>query len=115
MINIKQNGSKWAGDAPDPIEGFKERLKTATLDPYWAPFIEPGAVGVMRFSGNFWDYSHGFDISTDEGALIVELAQLITANASTDAYAAAKVTRAEMAAERLAREEGFAARMRTYR
>lgn len=61
MIDIKQNGSKWAGEAPDPIEGFKERLKTATLDPYWAPFASSEPDGSIRLSGNFWDYSHGFD------------------------------------------------------
>ncbi len=115
MIEIKQNGSKFAGEAPDPIEGFKARLQSATLDPWWAPFATNEPDGAIRFSGNFWDYSHGFDISTDEPELCEELARLILANVATEAYAAAKIARAEMAAERKAREEGFSARMRTYR
>jgi hypothetical protein len=97
---IQHNGSKWAGDAPDPIEKLYDRLQSDTLDPrwermgdfcFWQPAESiPGPMAMLRFFGNFYTYSHGFDISTNDPKIIERLTDLIQANKSTPGYAQAK-------------------------
>jgi hypothetical protein len=97
---ITSNGSKWAGDPPDPIEKLYDRLKTETLDPrferygdfcYWpTPEELPGPPIMLRFWGNFYTYSHAFQIDTNDPKVIERLTDLIQANKSTPGYAKAK-------------------------
>jgi hypothetical protein len=97
---IESNGSKWAGDPPDPIEKLYDRLQSDTLDPRWERMGDfcfwqptetfPGPPVMLRFFGNFYTYSHGFNLMTNDPKVIERLTDLIQANKSTPAYAQAK-------------------------
>ena len=54
-----------------------------TLKPIW-----PAYPGIVRFSGNFAEYSFAFNFDTNDAELIAELVGLIDANKATPAYAA---------------------------
>jgi hypothetical protein len=95
---IDSNGSKWAGEPPDPIEKLYEVLQTHTLNPvfekygdfcFWAP-DSPDQPAMIRFWGNFYALSHVFAIDTNEPAVIERLTTLISNNKSTPAYQEAK-------------------------
>lgn len=70
MIEIISNGSKWAGEPPDPIEHLFEALRTETLDPvfenYGGFFWYDRETGLATAWGNFLAVSHVFQI---EGTL----------------------------------------------
>ncbi len=101
MLVINSNGSKWAGESPDPLEAFEERLGKHTLCPQrlsisparsWkdnSP-IHPDSPDCVRFSGNFHDLSAVFSIDTDEPAIIARLTALINANMATPEFKAAQ-------------------------
>ena len=99
------------------IDALLERLSSATLCPTferYGNFIQhplyhakpgdkpgewvddterpmyPNHPGTHRFFGNFFDYSHVFNIDTDEPELIEVLTKAIRANQATAAYANAK-------------------------
>ena len=84
MIEIRSNGSKWMGQAPDPVEVLidvlgRERLNYEMFSQ--APTFESvEAGGVVHFFGNFLGVSHVFNIRTDEPDLIRQLRQAIAAN-----------------------------------
>ncbi len=107
---IGHNGSKWAGEAPDPVAVLLKRLTEHTLNP---TFEEYGAFGLkpttwtgeppdywtasmVRFWGNFDDVSAGFSIDTDEPEMIEQLCAAIRANMATQAYADSKREHAEV-------------------
>ena len=123
LTHIESNGSKWGGEAPDPIERLLERLQTETLDPMFEEYgnfvhparkahrecsertgwkdvytdagpIYPDHPNAVRFWGNFLTYSHVFSIDTDDPALIEKLTAAIRANQATPIYLAAKERRA---------------------
>lgn len=105
---INFNGSKFAGDGPDSIEVFKERLRTEPLDPMFEEYgcfayAKEGHEGYIRFWGNFYNLSAAFSIDTNDDDLIVELVKLIKANMESEAYLEAKAERAEQANATLAR------------
>ena len=116
-VEIISNGSKWAGEEPDTIAELLERLATCTLDPRFeaygdfaheeddADFLErfPEYVGTWHLFGNFYDYSHVFNIrgQLDELAHVVEA---IRANQATPAYAEAKQEQEQRERERLEQE-----------
>jgi len=106
---IHSNGSKWAGQAPDPIETLFERLKEHALDPMFEEYgcfaVNLGN-GVVKFWGNFYELSAVFDIDTDDAELCHRLIAAIKANERTVAYRAAKIARTEQADARAARERG---------
>lgn len=52
--------------------------------------IYPDTPGMVRFFGNFYDYSAVFRIDTNDRALIDQLTAAIRANQQTPAYLAAK-------------------------
>lgn len=89
---IRWNGSKWAGEAPDPIELLLERLATYTLTPSLAGYGTQSAYDptLTHFFGNFVEVSAGFGICTDDPDLIASLNRLIRANVQTPAYKDAK-------------------------
>jgi hypothetical protein len=63
-IEIISNGSKWAGQNPDPIDKLLEVLETETLDPR---FAEDGVEqdlpnNRVALGGNFLRLSHAFQI-----------------------------------------------------
>jgi hypothetical protein len=84
-----------------PIEALFARLASHTLDrtfEAYGDFIQnalinergeqlgpPGAVG---FFGNFFDYSHVFNIWTDDADLIARLSAAVAANKASAAYRA---------------------------
>ena len=97
MLEIQSNGSKWAGQEPDNIEVLLEMLAKEPLDrTYEDCFYYPleddfrkrhnYPEGTIAFSGNFFKYSHVFNIRTDELSIIKQLTQAIEANKQTDAY-----------------------------
>jgi hypothetical protein len=102
MTTIQSNGSKWAGDQPDSIEGLIDVLKTQTLNPIfeqYGDFAEtdprfyksgelcyPDNPGTVHFFGNFYTVSHVFNIDTDDAETIATLRGLIAANKATAAY-----------------------------
>ncbi len=85
---IHSNGSKWAGQAPDPIELLEERLRTETLDPTFEDYgcFVSEREGMTRFWGNFLTVSAVFQIDTDEPELIDRLSGLIEANRAMEQY-----------------------------
>jgi len=102
--NIICNGSKWAGQEPDPIETLLERLATHTLDPLfedYGSFAFNSGEGRVRFWGNFYELSAVFDIETDDSDLCARLSDAIKANQATEAY---KTARRERAEQKLARQ-----------
>ena len=98
MLNIKSNGSKWAGQEPDSIDELLEVLEIHPLDrtfekygnfidksPRWGrygkgPNPYPDNPGVVIFFGNFYGLSHVFNIHTDEAEVIDRLAKTIRKN-----------------------------------
>ena len=85
VTTIISNGSKWAGDPPDPIATLLDVLARETLDPRFEKYgnfeTEPG-----RFFGNFLTVSHVFNISTTDKALARRLRSAIRRNQATEAY-----------------------------
>lgn len=129
---IESNGSKWAGEAPDPIERLLARLEAETLDPMFEEYgnfvsparkahhersertgwkdvytdagpIYPEHPNAVHFWGNFQTYSHVFSIYTDDPALIERLTAAIRANQATPAYLDAKQAYADAEAKRAER------------
>jgi hypothetical protein len=65
-MQITSNGSKWAGEAPDPVEKLIEVLKTEVLDPRFARygnFFYQSGPDTFNAFGNFLTRSHGFNIT----------------------------------------------------
>lgn len=60
-MEIISNGSKWGGEAPDPIDDLYERLKTETLGPHWHPFLSTEK-GQHQALGNFHALSAVFNV-----------------------------------------------------
>lgn len=86
---ILSNGSKWAGQSPDPIEALLARLESETLDPrfeHYGGFVDTLDDGRTTFFGNFGTYSHVFNIITDDEDVVRELTAAIRANQQTQAY-----------------------------
>lgn len=107
FIYIAGNGSHWAGSEEDDLPVLLDVLRTYQLDqsrtsievnpccgidnPNWKWGAgEPRWVdgprlyacdGVVRFTGNFLEISHGFRIDTNDPATICQLQNLITNNA----------------------------------
>lgn len=114
MNVIEWNGSKWAGDEPDPLSVLLDRLENNTLEPSqfdgWNTFelahrsvhagyddngqsiyadagpMYPEAPYAVIFGGNFYDYSHGFRIVTDDAEVIEVLNAAIEKNLASDRY-----------------------------
>jgi len=80
--DIRVNGSKWAGEAPDSIETLLSVLAGSVLDSAFFPFAAnvPGSPGVVCYFGNFEDVSHAFDIRTDDPDVCARLNEAIKAN-----------------------------------
>lgn len=90
-----------------PIKALFGRLAENTLDPTfekygnfaYAPENDGGEAllppGGMTFFGNFYDYSHVFNIWTTDAKLIKRLTAAIRANQAKPEYAQAKVEVAE--------------------
>lgn len=87
MIKIEHNGSKFAGQAPDPIEKLFERLEKYTLSPSLVPFMSDAAPdsgpGCMRFFGNFVEVSGGFSVVTDDEEMMKRFVIAIGSNMHT--------------------------------
>ena len=96
MLEIQSNGSKWAGQEPDSVEVLLGVLAKEPLDKTYEDFYYPleqdfcerhnYPEGTIAFSGNFLNYSHVFNIRTDELSLIKQLTQAIEANKQMAAY-----------------------------
>lgn len=99
---IISNGSKWAGEAPDPIEDLIERLKEHPL--HWAicrygvmtrehRFAGHTMPATWRFHGNFLTISAVFQVCTTDRELARTLARLILANTRRPDYRAQRPER----------------------
>ena len=89
---IRSNGSKWAGEQPDPLDALCQRLREHPLDPRferYGNFISPAGRGA-RFHGNFLTVSAAFDVETDEPETIRALTALIRANQRRPDYLLAR-------------------------
>lgn len=114
MIKIEHNGSKWAGQAPDPIGMLFERLEKYTLSPSLVPFMsdaadaaEDSGPSCMRFFGNFIEISGAFGVVTDDEETMKKLVAAIGANMNTPEFKrAAREYKAEQAAKRAAVKSG---------
>ncbi len=89
--HIESNGSKWLGQAPDPISVLIEVLGKHPLDrsfEAYGNFIrEPDtAHDATGFFGNFLTLSHVFNIRTDDTAVIDALTHAIRANQQRPDY-----------------------------
>lgn len=60
IIQIRSNGSKWAGQKPDPISMLVERLRRLTLLPFSS--VSECASGEQSYFGNFVEESAVFDV-----------------------------------------------------
>lgn len=99
---VVSNGSKWAGQAPDPISMLEERLATEPLDPRWehyGQFVAQATVEQAKhyrvrrgtvFFGNFLLLSATFQVITNDAALVERLKALIAANMQRADYVAAR-------------------------
>lgn len=116
IIEIRSNGSKWAGEQPDSIEMLLNVLESYTLDPCFEDFgnfateFKPTKgwnekneqyKGCTSFFGNFSTLSHVFNIITNDNELIQKLTEVIRANQQTEAY---KEARAEYIATNKVKE-----------
>lgn len=113
---VVSNGSKYAGQDPDPIGALLDVLGREPLDPDFERYgdfvmrVEPHIAehyGVdhrraVHVWGNFFQLSHSFSIFTDDEALVAQLVDAVRANKATDAYAEAKRVRREQADARRA-------------
>lgn len=114
MNVIEWNGSKWAGDEPDSLGVLLDRLETLTLEPQFfadEPIftlahgsshagyddegrsvyedtgpLYPEAPYAVVFFGNFYDYSAGFCIRTDDAEVIEVLLAAFQKNLASDRY-----------------------------
>ncbi len=91
-LTIHSNGSKWYGEAPDPVEVLLDALGKHTLDPSFEDygnfvFQEEGRWWVF---GNFLERSHVFRISTEDHAEVAEVEAAIRAKQATPVYQAAR-------------------------
>lgn len=115
MLKIVNNGSRWAGEAPAPLEELFAVLAERPLDRTFEAFgnfitgecrgcvpvgfdpdgsqvykdigpIYPEAPTAVRFWGNFYDYSHVFQVDTDEPEIITRLTTAIRANQQRPDY-----------------------------
>jgi hypothetical protein len=87
---VHQNGSRFAGDPPAPLEALFLVLRDHPLGDFWRP--APGRsvhstaaiarldFGPVQFWGNFADISHGFSVDTDDPVLIARLTDAILEN-----------------------------------
>lgn len=97
-MQIIANGSKWYGQEPDNIDRLINLLSSRPLDPAFEEFgnlyfadDSPANAGKGLFCiwGNFYDYSHVFDIiGTEQELKIVKAAVQI--NQSSTEYQKAK-------------------------
>ena len=80
--DIRSNGSKWAGQAPDDIGTLLDVLECHPLGGCFAPFVtaHPAVPGRITFHGNFATVSHVFRIETDDAKVIVALMTAIVLN-----------------------------------
>ena len=98
------------GNGDSFLEGMprlRELLATMALRPDYAGYdrnpigyqaltpIWPDYPGIVRFSGNFDEYSFCFNFDTNDAELIAEMVAALDANKATPAYAAAVAAHAE--------------------
>lgn len=103
-ILIVSNGSRWAGEEPADLNTLLDCLACSPLDPRfedYGNFIDECPisckteqpllpVGWQSFGGNFYEYSHCFQLTTNDPQAIAELTAAIRKNQATKGYADAK-------------------------
>lgn len=120
MLEIRSNGSKFAGDKPDTIEKLVSVLENYPLNPefenrgdfiiqtmeYLNPELTEKYKNCTHFFGNFETISHVFAIITDEAEIIEKLTTAIEANQKSPEYLKIKEAKSEqIAAEKRRRDE----------
>lgn len=100
---------------PDYAGYDRNPIGYQTLTPIW-----PDYPGIVRFSGNFDEYSFCFNFDTNDQELTAEMVAAIDANKATPAYAAAVAAHDKAKAEQKAwyqrrdekRQAGYVERLR---
>ena len=93
---INWNGSRWAGQQPAALADLFAALASHPLGDFWqrnnnadTTFTrtdeETGKTWTV-FWGNFRDVSHGFEVETDEPAIVAKFTALIKANRDVKAH-----------------------------
>jgi hypothetical protein len=80
---VEHNGSKFYGEAPDPIEALLDVLAREPLRrtfENYGNFAMPERDGYVRFWGNFFAVSHCFSIYTNDPDVIDRLTKAIREN-----------------------------------
>lgn len=117
-LKITSNGSKWAGEQPDSLAELFAMLMTHPLDRSFEPeqfggfiyeprnwtrcYVGPDAYvdngpmfpehpGTIRFWGNFFSWSHVFQVDTNNPVLIERLTRAIRLNQQRPDYLAQTV------------------------
>lgn len=95
---IVANGSKSAGQAPDSLDVLLARLADTPLHPDFEAygFARPLGHGVTLFAGNFWLFSHCFQIETNDPEVTAKLTEAIKANLASVAFKEARDTVREL-------------------
>lgn len=110
MLEILSNGRVkdvpvWITNKPGTMEDLKEALVKYTLDPrfeehgnfinnnpHWLkPELQEKYNNCTVIFGNFFNYSHVFNIITDDEKLISDITELVEINKSTELYKQAKL------------------------
>jgi hypothetical protein len=115
---ILYNGSKWAGEGPDPLQFLEARLVQHPLDPHFASDASDVINKVQEtewiggkvpeeyqdysyyFFGNFWDLSAAFRVFTNDPAVIGALITAIERNIASPGFQHAKAQQEEAEQER---------------
>ena len=69
MIRITSNGSKWAGERPDPLPVLLRVLENYAADPRRSGSERSSLDAVQHFRGNF--------LTTDDPAIIAQIRPLL--------------------------------------
>lgn len=96
MTKIQLNGGRWHGDPPEDISVLLEKLEKHSLDPRYEHYLDKFISKIqkedgtptkeVRFFGNFAEFSHVFDLRTDEPLLIEKITNAINNNLSSEGY-----------------------------
>lgn len=104
MLEIFANGSCWVHEKPMPIEALYKALTEHTLDPRYESYggfinrnpnwINPNTAekyaGCALLSGNFLDYTHAFNLVTDDEDIISRVEALVAENIKRPDYVKVK-------------------------
>ncbi|QOX80829.1 hypothetical protein FY034_17550 (plasmid) [Trichlorobacter lovleyi] len=101
MTKINLNGGKWYGDPKsDSLDELLVKIAKHPLDPRFEHYLDQfisrdvdqngNSTGFVRFYGNFAEFTHAFDIRTNEEEMIRKFTEAIQSNLASDNYKQAR-------------------------